>query len=124
MERHPDWGQIPGLQTPQRQHHRPPSTGTEPRPATGHRHGAFSGSTTPYQLWNLVMVISTSPQPPPSQALIEHLRQTLGLSEKALNLGLRQAQQEQAPLPVVLWRYGLISLEQLDELLHWQDQQD
>lgn len=70
------------------------------------------------------MVISTSPQPPPSQALIEHLRQTLGLSEKALNLGLRQAQQEQAPLPVVLWRYGLISLEQLDELLHWQDQQD
>lgn len=70
------------------------------------------------------MVISTSPQPPPSQALIEHLRQELGLSEKALSLGLRQAEQEQAPLPVVLWRFGLISLIQLDELLHWQDRQD
>lgn len=70
------------------------------------------------------MVISTSPQPPPSQALIEHLRQELGLSEKALSLGLRQAKQEQAPLPVVLWRFGLISLIQLDELLHWQDHQD
>ncbi|MFM8524172.1 MAG: DUF2949 domain-containing protein [Cyanobacteriota bacterium] len=70
------------------------------------------------------MVISTSPQPPPSQALIDHLRQTLGLSEKALSLGLRQAQQEQAPLPVVLWRFGLISLAQLDDLLGWQDQQD
>ncbi|MEY3735949.1 MAG: hypothetical protein RLZZ624_1008 [Cyanobacteriota bacterium] len=70
------------------------------------------------------MVISTSPQQPPSQALIEHLRQGLGLSEKALSLGLRQAEQEQAPLPVVLWRFGLISLIQLDELLHWQDGQE
>jgi hypothetical protein len=70
------------------------------------------------------MVITTSPQPSPSQALIEHLRQDVGLSEKALNLGLRQAQQEQAPLPVVLWRFGLISLQQLEELLTWQDQND
>jgi hypothetical protein len=70
------------------------------------------------------MVISTSPQPHPSPALIDHLRQDLGLSDKALNLGLRQAQQEQAPLPVVLWRFGLISLEQLDQLLSWQEQQD
>ena len=70
------------------------------------------------------MVISTSPQPQPPQALIEHLRQNLALSEKALNLGLRQAALEQAPLPVVLWRYGLISLDQLDELLNWQEHQD
>lgn len=70
------------------------------------------------------MVITTSPQPNPSQALIEHLRQDMGLSEKALNLGLRQAQQEQAPLPVVLWRFGLISLTQLEELLTWQEQND
>jgi hypothetical protein len=37
-------------------------------------------------------------------------------------LGLRQAQLEQAPLAVVLWRFGLISLEQFDQLLLWQDQ--
>ncbi|PHX88214.1 MAG: DUF2949 domain-containing protein [Synechococcus sp. Baikal-G1] len=45
------------------------------------------------------------------------------MGENALNLGLKQAQREQAPLPVVLWRFGLISLEQLDQVLAWQDNQ-
>ena len=69
------------------------------------------------------MVISTSSQPPPSAALLRLLRHQFGLSESALALGLRQAQQEQAPLPVVLWRFGLISLEQFDALLSWQAQE-
>ncbi|MFM7732995.1 MAG: DUF2949 domain-containing protein [Cyanobium sp.] len=68
------------------------------------------------------MVISTSPQPPPSEALLRYLRSTIGLGDSALALGLRQSQQEQAPLAVVLWRFGLISLEQLDAVLAWQDQ--
>ena len=74
------------------------------------------------QLWSdgVAMVISSSPQPQPSEALIRQLRQELGLSESALGLGLRQAELEQAPLPVVLWRFGLITLEQLDQLLAWQ----
>lgn len=67
------------------------------------------------------MVISTTPQPPPPSALVLHLRNQMGLSESALELGLRQAQLEQAPLPVVLWRYGLISLEQFSQLLDWQE---
>ena len=70
------------------------------------------------------MVISSSPQPPPSPALLRYLRHELGLSDNALQLGLRQSEQEQAPLPVVLWRFGLISLEQLDQVLSWQDRQD
>jgi len=41
------------------------------------------------------------------------------MSDSALGLGLKQAQLEQAPLPVVLWRFGLISLEQLDQVLVW-----
>ena len=69
------------------------------------------------------MVISTSSQPPPSAALLRLLRHQFGLSESALALGLRQSQQEQAPLPVVLWRFGLISLEQFDALLSWQAQE-
>jgi hypothetical protein len=68
------------------------------------------------------MVISSSPQSPPSEGLLRFLRGSIGLSEGALNLGLRQAQLEQAPLPVVLWRFGLISLEQFDAVLAWQDQ--
>jgi hypothetical protein len=69
------------------------------------------------------MVISTSPQPPPAAPLVRYLRHQLGLSENALELGIKQAQLEQAPLPVVLWRFGLISLEQFDQLLSWQEAQ-
>jgi len=67
------------------------------------------------------MVICTTPQPVPSGTLLSFLRHRLALSESALALGIRQSQLEQAPLPVVLWRYGLISLEQLDAVLGWQD---
>jgi hypothetical protein len=70
------------------------------------------------------MVISSSPQPQPSEDLVRYLRQVMGMSENALALGLKQAQLEQAPLPVVLWRFGLISLEQLDQLFSWQAGQD
>ena len=66
------------------------------------------------------MVISTSPQPAPSEGLLRYLRQDLGLSENAIALGIKQSDLEQAPLPVVLWRFGLVSLEQLDQLLSWQ----
>ena len=69
------------------------------------------------------MVISTSPQPPPAQALLRFLRNQLGLSESAIAMGIRQSEVEQAPLPVVLWRFGLISLEQFEHVLDWQDQQ-
>lgn len=68
------------------------------------------------------MVISTSPQPAPHKELLRFLRTEVGLSDNAMGLGLKQAQLEQAPLPIVLWRYGLISLEQLDQVLLWQDQ--
>jgi hypothetical protein len=67
------------------------------------------------------MVISSSPQPPPSSAMLLYLRHQLGLSESALDLGIRQSQLEQAPLAVVLWRFGLISLNQYTQLLDWQD---
>ncbi|MBE9153724.1 DUF2949 domain-containing protein [Cyanobium sp. LEGE 06143] len=67
------------------------------------------------------MVISSSPQSPPPQALLRYLRNQLGLSESALALGIKQSQLEQAPLPAVLWRYGLISLEQLEQVWSWQD---
>ncbi|MEY2644136.1 MAG: hypothetical protein RLZZ611_785 [Cyanobacteriota bacterium] len=70
------------------------------------------------------MVISSSPQPPPSEALLRRLQLEFGLADSALELGLRQAELEQAPLPVVLWRFGLISLDQLDQLFGWQGQQD
>ncbi len=68
------------------------------------------------------MVTSSSPQPVPSAALLRYLRHQLGVSENAISLGLRQAQLEQAPLPVVLWRFGLISLDQLEQVFAWQEE--
>jgi hypothetical protein len=55
--------------------------------------------------------------------MVRFLRHQLGLSENALQLGIKQSQLEQAPLPAVLWRFGLISLEQFDTVLTWQEQQ-
>jgi hypothetical protein len=69
------------------------------------------------------MVSSSTPQPQPAEALLRFLRQQLGLSESALALGLKQAELEQAPLPAVLWRYGLLSLEQLAQVFDWQEDQ-
>jgi len=74
--------------------------------------------------WEDVVVISTAPQPSPQPALLGFLRHRLGLADSALALGIRQGQLEQAPLPVVLWRYGLLSLEQFDAVLAWQESQD
>jgi len=55
---------------------------------------------------------------------LDFLQQRLGLSSNALTLGLRQAELEQAPLPVVLWSFGLLSLDQLQQVLDWQDAQE
>ena len=60
----------------------------------------------------------------PSESLQRFLQRRLGLSTNALNLGLRQAELEQAPLPIVLWSFGLLSLEQLQQVFDWQDAQE
>lgn len=70
------------------------------------------------------MVISSDPQPQPSPALLSFLQQKMGLSDNALNLGLRQAALEQAPLPVVLWSFGLLNLNQYQDVLNWQYQHE
>jgi len=70
------------------------------------------------------MVLSSQPQPAPSSELLDFLQQRLGLSGNALTLGLRQAELEQAPLPIVLWSFGLLSLDQLQQVFDWQDAQN
>ena len=70
------------------------------------------------------MVHSSDPQPPPSPLLLQFLRERLGLSQKALELGQRQAELEQAPLPVVLWSFGLLSLSQYQQVLDWVSDQE
>ena len=63
------------------------------------------------------MIITSHRQPPPSPKLVAYLQQKIGITESALNLGIRQSELEQAPLPIVLWSFGLISLSQLQQIL-------
>ena len=50
------------------------------------------------------------PQPSAPEDLEQFLLRRVGLSLNALQLGLRQAELEQAPLPIVLWSFGLLNL--------------
>jgi hypothetical protein len=69
------------------------------------------------------MVMSSQRQPPATDALLQFLQRRLGLSPSALELGQRQAELEQAPLPIVLWSFGLLSLQQLEDVFDWQKNQ-
>ena len=70
-----------------------------------------------------IMVMSSQRQPPATDALLQFLQRRLGLSPSALELGQRQAELEQAPLPIVLWSFGLLSLQQLEDVFDWQNSQ-
>ena len=69
------------------------------------------------------MVMSSQRQPPATDALLQFLQRRLGLSPSALELGQRQSELEQAPLPIVLWSFGLLSLQQLEDVFDWQNTQ-
>ena len=69
------------------------------------------------------MVMSSKRQPPATDGLLHFLQRRLGLSPSALELGQRQAELEQAPLPIVLWSFGLLSLQQLEDVFDWQNTQ-
>jgi hypothetical protein len=51
--------------------------------------------------------------------LIHYLQQDLGLSDAALALVTRQQQPTVTELPIVLWNYGLITLDQLGSIFDW-----
>ncbi len=69
------------------------------------------------------MITNSHPQSPPSDLLINFLIQKLGVSKNAIDLGIRQSQLEQAPLPIILWSFGLITLSQYQTVLDWQKDQ-
>lgn len=52
---------------------------------------------------------------------LHYLTQDLGLSEAALALATRQQQPTTTELPIVLWNYGLITLEQVGQIFDWME---
>ena len=66
------------------------------------------------------MINSSKPINPPSEELCDFIIDKLGISQSALELGLKRSSFENSPLPIVLWSYGLITLSQLKVILTWQ----
>ena len=55
----------------------------------------------------------------PSKELCDFIINKLGISQDALELGIKRSTFENAPLPIVLWTYGLINLSQLKTIFLW-----
>ena len=68
------------------------------------------------------MIFTSDPIQTATPDVFNYLRERLGLTEKAINLGVRQAKSENAPLPIILWSLGLLSLSQYKELIDWQNE--
>jgi hypothetical protein len=54
-------------------------------------------------------------------SLIQFLQNDLAISEDSINMALRHCEQDPGPLPMVLWQYGLITLEQLEKIYDWME---
>ena len=48
--------------------------------------------------------------------MISFLLNEIGLDESSIELGIKLAIRNQTPLPVLLWSYGILNLEELDNL--------
>ena len=68
----------------------------------------------------LEMINASKPIIPPSDELCDFIINKLGISQGALELGIKRSLLENSPLPIVMWSYGLLSLPQLTTLLSWQ----
>lgn len=53
--------------------------------------------------------------------LIQFLRQDMAVSDEAIAMALRRTDTADNLLPMVLWQYGLITLDQLDQVFDWME---
>lgn len=53
--------------------------------------------------------------------LIHFLQEKLTISASSIAIALRRRQQNSEPLPMILWQYGLVSLQQLEHIFDWQE---
>jgi len=51
--------------------------------------------------------------------LLNFLRDELALPEGAIAIAERHWRQDPGPLPMILWQYGLVTLDQLDRIYDW-----
>ena len=70
-------------------------------------------------MYDLKMINTTNSIDPPSEDLCNFIIDKLGISQEALNLGVKRCSLENSPLPIIMWSYGLITLTQLEIILTW-----
>tara|TARA_Y100001968_G_scaffold307164_1_gene324697 strand:+ start:770 stop:979 length:210 start_codon:yes stop_codon:yes gene_type:complete len=66
------------------------------------------------------MINTSKPINPPNDELCDFIRDKFGVSQRALELGIKRSNIENSPLPIVMWSYGLLTLSQLNMILSWQ----
>ncbi len=53
--------------------------------------------------------------------LIRFLQDDLAISAQSMAIVLKQVEHNPGPLPMLLWQYGLVTIEQLDRIYDWID---
>ena len=48
--------------------------------------------------------------------MIIYLHNEIGLEESSIELGLKLSIRHNTPLPILLWSYGMLTIEELDKL--------
>ena len=51
-----------------------------------------------------------------SREMIIYLFNVLGLDESSIELGIKLSKKNNTPLPILLWSYGMLTIEELDKL--------
>ena len=51
-----------------------------------------------------------------SREIIIYLFNVLGLDESTIELGIKLSIKNKTPLPILLWSYGMLTIEELDKL--------
>ncbi|RMF63960.1 MAG: DUF2949 domain-containing protein [Cyanobacteria bacterium J069] len=51
--------------------------------------------------------------------LIKFLREELSVPDASIAIAQKRIERDQGPLPMILWQYGLVTLEQLDRIYDW-----
>ena len=51
-----------------------------------------------------------------SREMISYLFNVLGLDESTIELGIKLSIKNNTPLPILLWSYGMLTIEELDKL--------
>ena len=51
-----------------------------------------------------------------SREMIKYLFNVIGLDESSIELGIKLSIKNNTPLPILLWSYGMLTIEELDNL--------